>query len=297
MQFMKLMFILITLSGGFALCAEEGAQSRGYVVYQKAVAAFEKKDWFSFEQHATEALKIAPVSFQEEILYLMGCHHFERAQWEKANVYFTKYLGSSPAPKHFAVVMEYKYKIAEHLHKALHSFSVKKWWSQKEVTNQVESLFNEVITSLPKHDLGAKALYAKALFQEEKGSFTAAAETFQGLIQRFPKHYYAARSFVGLGRIYLRQSQAESPDEHLLDLARLNIKKYTAVFPQGEEEATLQQLYSEMEQVFAQRLLVAAKFFQKKRQKKAASLYVNKILCLYPETPAGKDAQKMIERW
>jgi len=69
------------------------------------------------------------------------------------------------------------------------------------------ALYDEVISTLPRHDIAAKATFNKAgmLAREEK--YKESIELFQNLIRKFPKHQLAPESYLAVARTYFEESQ------------------------------------------------------------------------------------------
>lgn len=158
------------------------------------------------------------------------------------------------------------------------------------------AIYDEVITALPHHELTAQALFGKAKLLLKDEQYSASLEAFQTLIRRFPKHPLAASSFLGIGEVYLVQSQNEYPDPEFLDLAELNLRKFKESFPREEKIQLAEEKLFEMKEHYASSLYETAKFFERAKKLEAAIIYYEKILVSYPTTQIAERSQKHLKQ-
>lgn len=266
--------------------------------YSNALAAFEKKEWKELKKQSAIILRnFSGTLFAEEVIYLLAVSYFEQGDYEWANFQFSEYLKTQNTPKHFEEAIEYKFQIAEKFRsgarKHLMGFkTMPKWMPAK---GDALSIYEEVISALPHHDLAARSLYAKGQLLLKTEDFRASIESYQTLIRRFPKHPLAAESFVGIAEVYQAQSRAEYPDPDTLDLAELNLRKFRSSFPGEEKFFVAQKMFVAMQNHYADSLWETGQFFERTKKYGAAKIYYQKILVSYPQTPIAKRCKKRLE--
>lgn len=266
--------------------------------YATLMRAFENKEWQELIDQSSLLMKSFPSSpFAQEALFYTGVGHFHLKDYEMANMQFSQYLKKQATPKHFEEAIEYKFSIAEKFQEGAKKHVMgwglmPQWIPAKE---DALAIYEEVITALPHHDLGAKALFGKAKLLLDEVDYKASIETFQTLIRRFPKSSLAPESYIGIAGIYLMQCQMQYPDPDFLDLAQINLRKFRQDFPGSERLAVAEQMMIDMKEFYANNLYEMAQFYERTKKPHAAVIYYSNLLAKYPETKRATEATKRLQ--
>lgn len=260
--------------------------------------AAEVKDWWKVIDYSAIISGRFPSSpFAREASYVCGEAFYNLGQWEAANLAFTEYLNDNP--KHFAEAITYKFQIAESFangakKRLFGSPKMPAWVPAKE---DAIPIYDEVIAALPHSEMAAKSLLSKAHIQAVNlEEYSAAIETLEVLIRRFPKDALAGEAFLEKSRILLMQCLGRDLDPALLDLSSVNIRRFRLAFPREPLIAETEKIHSEMEELFAQNLLEVGKFYQKTKKIGASEIYYNRVIAKYPKSKAALDAQERLEK-
>lgn len=266
--------------------------------YSELLSAYQNKDYPKLVSESLILKKNFPSTpFAHEALFYLGIGYFHLGDYELANEQFSLYLKKQSTPKHFEEAIQYKFDIAEKFEKGAKKHvmgleTMPKWVSAED---DAIAIFDEVITALPNHILAAKALFAKAKLLFKAEEFNLSVETYQTLIRRFPKTDLASESYLSIGEVYLAQCKLEYPDPDFLDLAEINLKKFTQDFPSDERILKASQMLEKMQEVYAKSLYETAKFFERTKKPRAAMIYYNKIISKYPESKSAKYSQERLQ--
>jgi len=272
----------------------EGVQEH----YRQMIEAYEAKDWSALEKESLTLIRgFSGSPYAKEAVYFLGVAYFEREDYDMANLQFTDYLTQQATPKYFEEAIQHKFEIAEKFRlgarKHLMGFkSMPKW---VPAGSEAITIYNEVISALPHHELAAHALFGKAEILKKREDFRASIEVYQTLIRRFPKHPLSVESYIGVGEIYLLQSRSEYPDPDYLDLAELNLRKFKTSFPREEKVAVARQIFIQMQEHYAGSLYDIARFYERTGKWGAAKIYYSKILNSYPDTEIAKESEERIK--
>lgn len=267
--------------------------------YSAAIDAFQKQDWNEVVRQSLIVVKnFSATPFAKEALYYLGIGYFHTGEYEFANRFLTNYLKKQATPKYFEETIQYKFKIAEKYHHGAKRHilgweTLPKWVPARD---EAIRIYDEVITALPHHELAAHALFGKAKLLIKEEEYKSSIETYQTLIRRFPKHPLAAESYIGVGEVYLIQSQAEYPDQDYLDLAEINLRKFRHDFPGEEKLAVAEKLFQDMKEVYASDLYDTGRFYERTKKPQAAYIYYTRILAKYPETKVSELATKRLSK-
>jgi outer membrane protein assembly factor BamD (BamD/ComL family) len=275
---------------------EEGPSVLEFQTYLQE--AIETQDWWAVIDYADLISYHFPQSpFAEETSFLIGEAYFKMGQLELANEFFTTYLNHVTSPKRFEDAVQYKFTIAEQFKSGAKkplfgSHKLPKMMSGKEDAIQI---YDDVITTLPHHEIAVRSLIGKAQLQAEFEDFKPSLETLDLLIRRFPKHDLAAQAHVEKSHVYLMQCHEKSLDPALLDQADVNLSRFRLAFPREPRLAEIEKELSQMKEIFAQHLFDTGKFFEKTKKIPAANIYYSKVVAKYPDTKAAEDAKAKLE--
>lgn len=298
-------YLLFALIAAFTLCALEeeelswDAEAPSAIEFNNYLQdALAVKDWWNVIDYADLIAYNFPSSpFAQELPYFSGYAYFQLGQYELANQSLSAYLNHSASHSHFEEAIRMKFEIAEaFLHgkkkRLFGSHKMPAWLSAREDALEI---YDEVIATVPHSDLAAKSLLGKAKIQAELEDFKPAVETLSLLIRRFPKHETAAEAYLQINQVYLQQCKATSLDLDILDLAAVNLRKFSLAFPREPRLEEAQKVYAETEELFAANLFETGQFFERTKKIAASIIYYNKVVAKYPSTKAAFAAQKKLD--
>lgn len=306
---MRLLITLFLITS--AICFGDYTLQDGKLVERKQVATksaqdhhsnvlelYQSKNWKALEKESLIVLKnFAPSPFARDATYFLGVAYFYQDDFEMANYQFTDYLTSQSTPKYFEEAIQYKFEIAEQFRggarKHLMGFkSMPKWLG---ASSEAISIYDEVISALPHHNLAAHSYFGKAQVYVKKEDWRSSIESYQTLIRRFPKHPLAVESFIGIGEVHLKQSQSQYPDPDYLDLAELNLRKFRSSFPNEEKLSVAEKNYAHMRDQYALDLFETARFYERTNKWGAAKIYYTKIVNKYPHSYVAEKSHKRLD--
>ncbi len=259
--------------------------------------AFTQKHWWTVITYGDFICHHFPSSpFAEETPFLVGEAYLNLNHPLIANDYFSNYLNQSLTPKHFEQAIEYKFEIAERFRQGekkplFHSHKAPRWLSGKEDALEI---YDEVIACLPHSDLAARSLLSKGAILADLKDFQESLDAFDTLLRKFPKHELAATAYLEKIRVYLSQTEGNSIDPDLLDLAEVSLRKFRLAFPREPRIAEAEALLLQIEEAYAANLLKTGKFFEKTKKIPAAKIYYTKVIAKYPNTEAALVAQEKL---
>jgi outer membrane protein assembly factor BamD (BamD/ComL family) len=260
--------------------------------------ALDDEDWWSAIDYAEIVLYHFPDSpFGQELPFTIGSAYYHLNQYELANTALTDYLRNSAAPKHFEEAIAMKFAIAEHYRQGgkKRLFGSHKLPAIVPAKEDALEIYDEVITTLPHHEIAIKALLGKAEIQAYLEDFKPSIETLQLLIRRFPKDELAAESYLRIIQVYLQQCKIQHQDPDLLDLAEMNLRKFRQAFPREPRLQQAELALKEIQELFAATLLETGRFYQKRKQTDASIIYYSKIIANFPRSKAAVSAKEQLE--
>lgn len=270
-----------------------GAADSSQEEYTLLVSSYENKDWKGVIETAKSSLKgDAESPFIGDLYYMTGVAYFNEGDYGIAEEYFSNFLQKSSAAKYFEDSIIYKFKIAEEYERGAGKHLMGWEFMPKWASGQDDAMkiYDEVIATLPHHEVAAKALANKSKMQWKRGKYKEAVDQYQTLINRFPKNELTPEAYSNIAMIYYEQSTEEFPGSDLIELAVLNLKKFKADFPGDEKVAQAEVMMGKMQNHYAKDLWESATYFEKKGKLVAARLYYEAIIQKYPASQYVSDA-------
>ncbi len=287
------------LKQGKLVASEEVATTSAQDHYAAAIKALEEKNWQELLRQSTIVMvNFEGTPFHTDALFYLGVAHFNLQDYDLANKHFSEYLKVQTALKHFREAIEYKFQIAENFRQGAkrHLAGVAafpKWMSADE---DAIKIYDEVISALPSDDLAARSLLGKSMIQLDDDDFTASIETLQTLIRRFRKHTLAPDAYVQIAKVYLTECKSEYPDADFIDLAEINLRKFRQDFPSDDRIATVEQMFYDMQEVYAKSFYDIGQFFERTKKPHAAVLYYHKIVKTYPNSKSAELSRARLKK-
>lgn len=276
--------------------SEETTPEENY--YNQLLLNFEEKNWEQVYSLSHLMYKRYPHSGQlADVYYYWGVSAYNLKHYEKASECFSTYLEKNTQPRFFDQVIQYKFSIAEKFRNGekshLFGWNVMPRWMP--CRSEALEIYNEIIATLPHHELAARSLYGKGLLLAYFEDFKDSIDTLELLIQRFPKHDLAPQCFAEIGNVYLLMAKSKQQDPTLIDQSAINIKKFRMAFPSDNRIATAEKTHNVLKGAFAENLYDMASFFQNRKKLVAAELYYKKILATFPESDSALKASRELE--
>lgn len=290
---MKKIYTLLVLLPALAWAANSSQEE-----YTLITSSYEKKDWKGVIETAKNSLKGKRESpFIGDMYFMTAVAYYNQGDFTLAEQYFSNFLEKSSSPKYFEDSIIYKFKIAEAYEngagKHLMGYEFLPKWASAE--DEAMTLYDEVIATLPHHEVAAKALANKSRMKWRQGKYKDAVDHYQTLITRFPKNVLTPEAYTNVAKIYLQQSKEEFAGVDLIEHAFINLKKFKADFPGDEKVLEAENLMVQMQDLYAKDLWESATYFEKKQKTQSARLYYEAIVQRYPSSQYVNDAKDKLE--
>ncbi|WP_201456562.1 tetratricopeptide repeat protein [Chlamydia sp. 17-3921] len=232
-----------------------------------------------------------------QAIALAGECYFKQSQPDLADKMFSAYL-QKPDAEYSEELFSMKYSIAESFSqgKRKHLFLMEGFPKLENADEDALRIYDEVLTAFPNKDLGAQALYSKAILLIIKKDLMNAEKILKKLTQQFPSHPLSSQAFVKLSEIYLQQAQKEPHNVHYLSLAHLNEETMKKQHPTHPLNLTVAKNVQAMCERYASGLYATGRFYEKKKKPSAAIIYYNTARESYPQTSLVAKCNKRLER-
>jgi outer membrane protein assembly factor BamD (BamD/ComL family) len=277
---------------------QEQIEVSAQTYYTYATEAFQNENWVNVINYSKVLVKNYPSSpFTKEISYYLGVAYFNLRDFELANRYFSRYLKNEYSPRFFEESLIYKFEIGKKYKNGSkkHAFSSSSGPKIVDASEEAISLFEEIISTLPNHELAMKALFEKGTLQVIFEDYKESIDTFRTLIDKFPKEELAAQSFVEISKVYLKQTTAKHQNLDILEAAYLNLAKFKESFEENEKIKEVEKIIFNMEEKFAKGFFEIARFYLKTNKYSASKMYFSKIVNQFPNSTFSEKAKEYLK--
>lgn len=268
--------------------------------YTIGLEEMDKKHWREAARHFCIVTICFPGSpYAADAYFYRGLAEYHLDELDLANDALTAYLKAKNNPRFFQEAIECKYAIAEKLNAGFKRrfFGTKKmpkWASGKSLAVQI---YDEVIASLPCHDLAAKALFSKGRLLRNQKEYKHAVESYQMIVKRFPKHELAPESYVTISKIFLEQSAVEFQNPDVLEFAQINLRRFKHDFPKEPRVPEIEEDVLAIKEIYAKGLYDTGLFYERIGKPRASIIYYQNAIKLFPETQIAQLSQERLNRF
>ena len=281
------LFSAITIQDGKVLNAEFAPTMSVLDHYSNGVKAVEKNLWrIAYKHFKIIRTHFEDSPFSNDALFYLAICQYQLDDLLESNENLTEYLKTKDRLKHFEEAFAHKYAIGEkyRLGAKKHLFDWKKMPKWLPAYEEAIDLFDEVIIALPNHEITSKALYSKALLLTKMTEYREAIENYKMLIKRFPRGSTTPAAFLEIAKVYYKQSKTQFHNPDLLDLAQINLRKFSMDFPRDERVKEAKKYLAAMQEIHAKGLFETAKFYEKKKNLNASVIYYVTAIKQFPNT-------------
>lgn len=232
-----------------------------------------------------------------ESYFREGLCQYWMGELEEANELLSRYLKSQGTPEYFHAAVEVKFHIAEQFRegKKRRAFSARflPKWAGGEM--QALEIYDEVASLVPCEQLAAKSYYGKGKLLEQISRIKEAVHSYQTVIRQFPKDEYAIEAYVAIAELYRRQSELEFQNPDLLELARINVRRFELDFPKDPRVKYVKAMMLQTEEIHAHGLYETGRIYERKSLPDAAAVYYKNAIKAYPDTQIAENCKERLD--
>ncbi|MCH9811321.1 outer membrane protein assembly factor BamD [bacterium] len=285
----KYLFALMSLSCAlFASEEEEFAQVK---------ELYNGKKWSAVVSKSRPLLKRYPESvFLKDMYFYRGVAYYRKGDPDLANRAFSAFLSRSGNSRFTEAAMHYKFFIAKKFEEGHygHLFGSSKLPRLESMWEEAYQLYDEVILTLPRSEVAAKAMFRKANMQIVDEYFEEGIETYTTLIRRFSNLPIAQEAYINIVKAYKAQIKSDYLDPKCYEFALITKKKFSAAYPNSKWKLMMDEAMIEIVDLFAEDVYKTALYYEKKDKKDAAEMYLRSLLSKYPESKYARFAKERL---
>ena len=248
---------------------------------------FQAKNWNLVVSLCSKITKAYPESiFSKDVYFFKGAAYFHVDDPDLSNQMLTKFLEKEGGSSYFEEALGYKYFIAEKFENGYygHLFGVSALPRLESMWESAYQLYDEVILTIPRSEIAAKALFRKASMYCTDEKFDESIETFNTLIRKFARNSLSQKAYIEIARVYKKQIKTLYLDPKCLDFALINQKRFDLDYPSSKFKQEMEEEVLSIIDLFAEDIYKSALYFDKKNQKESAIIYYKSLISKYPQS-------------
>lgn len=199
-----------------------------------------------------------------------------------------------PQSPHFAEAIEGQFRIGE-----LFLGGKKRKILGVTVSNMLDAaveIFAAVIRSAPHGKYTARAQFDIGLAREKQQQADAAIAAYQAVIDKFPNEPVAADAQYQIGYLWYSAARAGTKDPNAVKRAKIGFQDFLFRYPHSEKAPQARENLARLENKATSDSLGIAKFYDHRKNYRAAVIYYNDVIRQQPGSAQGDEAKRRIDQ-
>jgi outer membrane protein assembly factor BamD len=217
---------------------------------------------------------------------------FAGADYDHAYALYNEYLSKYPKGEEFDDALEGMYNVGQKFLEGARRqvFGVKTFPSM----TRAQQIFENIVKTAPFSKWAPLAQFYAGQALEKQGQPDQAIADYEEVISRYPTDPAAADAQYQIGYVYLVQSRT-AYDTEAAQKASDAFEDFLARYPNSEKAPQAQDDIKALQNHENSGAVQIAKYYDKKKNYKAAVIYYNEVIKEQPGSPDAKNAQARID--
>jgi outer membrane protein assembly factor BamD len=217
---------------------------------------------------------------------------FQARDYDHAYALYNEYLTKYPKGEEFDEALEGMYNVGQKFLEGARRqlFGVKTFPSMA----RAQQIFESIVKTAPFSKWAPLAQFYAGQALEKQGQPDQAIADYEEVISRYPTDPAAADAQYQIGYVYLVQSRS-AYDTAAADKAQEAFEDFLARYPNSEKAPQAQDNIKALQNHENSGAVQIAKYYDKKKNYKAAVIYYDEVIKEQPGTPDAKYAQDRID--
>lgn len=281
---------------GGALATLMGEEGRNALdLMNRARTAEESRDDSRALKLYSQVTKRYPNSvYAAEALYRAGLIQQKQRKYHKAFQSFQVLVSGYPNSEKFNQVIGEQYRIASDLADGKRAKSV--WWLPGfRSRERAIAYFETIVMTAPYSDYAPLALMNAARGYKKIGETPAAIDALDRMINTYPRNVLTPDAYLRIAETHASLVDGPAYDQASTVDAITYYEDYMILFPGHNGMAPAEKGLDEMKTVLARsKLEIADYYFKHRRNYKAAKVFYNEAITVYPDSATAAEAREKL---
>jgi outer membrane protein assembly factor BamD len=281
---------------GGVLAGYAGEEGRNALdLMNKARTAEEAgNDGTAFKHYNNVSKKYPNSVYAAEALFRMGLIQQKQRKYHKAFQTYQAMVSRYPNSEKFNQVIGEQYRIASDLGEGKRAKSV--WWLPGfRSRERAVAYFETIVMTAPYSDYAPLALMNAARGYKRMNETIAAIDALDRMISTYPRNVLTPDAYLKIAETHASLVDGPAYDQASTKEAVTYYEDYMILFPGDAGMAAAEKGLDEMKSVLAQsKLTIADYYYQHRRNYKAAKVFYNEAITVYPDSTVAKEAREKL---
>jgi len=259
---------------------------------QYALTFYENKKYKEAAQELKKLLKHYPKARQApEAQYYLGVVNEEQGKLYQAFKEYQTVIDKYPFSDLSAKIIKKQYEMGVDL---LNGKKTKGAFLQAWEEYTVVDIFKAVIKNAPYGEFAAPSQYKIGLYLAEKKLYQEARDEFEKVINDYPESEWAKAAQYQIAQTDAKRSTDAAYDQKVTQSAVQEFEKFLKTNPDAELSQEAKDQVAKLKNKEAENAFLAARFYEKNKNYKAAKVYYQSIVDNYPQSSWAVESLKKI---
>ncbi len=157
-------------------------------------------------------------------------------------------------------------------------------------------LFEKIVENEPFGKYAAESQYKSGLSYLREKDWERAKDALQKVVDNYSESKWAEEASYQIIWFSLKKSPKIATDLTSLEETIDKCKEFKRTFPESKRGKATERIIEDAHRRKAEKLYQIGLFYEKRRERKAALIYYEKTIRLYPETEAAKTAEERLKK-
>lgn len=278
---------------GGALASNGGTEGRNALdAMNKARAAEEAGNGSTALKHyKVVTVKFPNSIYAAEALYRIGLIQEKQRLYHKAFVTFQEMVSRYPNSEKFNQVIGEQYRIASALFEGKRAKSVT-WLPGFRNRDSAVGYFETIVQTAPYSDYAPLALMNAARGYKKMNEPEAAIDALDRMINTYPRNALTPDAYLKIAQTHAALVDGPAYDQSSTKEAITYYEDYMILFPGDAGMAAAEKGLDKMKTILASsKLTMADYYFKHRKNYKAAKVFYNEAITVYPDSAVAKEAR------
>jgi len=281
---------------GGALAELMGTEGRNALdIMNRARTAEESGNDGRALKHYSQVTRKYPNSvYAAEALYRTGLIQQKQHKYHKAFQSFQILVSGYPNSEKFNQVIGEQYRIASDLAEGKRAKTV--WWLPGfRSRERAVAYFETIVMTAPYSDYAPLALMNAAKGYKKMNETPAAIDALDRMINTYPRNVLTPDAYLRIAETHASLVDGPAYDQASTQDAVTYYEDYMILFPGHNGMASAETGLDEMKTVLAKsKLIIADYYFKHRRNYKAAKVFYNEAITVYPDSTVAQEAREKL---
>jgi outer membrane protein assembly factor BamD len=227
--------------------------------------------------------------------FLKGEIRMAQGRYLDAAKNFQHLISAYPATDLYDQAIARQYQIGDALYQRGQERMEQRWaFYRKRPLKRAIEVYSMVVDNQPFTPQAAEAQYKIGLSHYARKEWVEAAFEYRRVVEDYPASEWVDDASYGLAMTYYKQSLPPEYDQSPSQLAADAVETFVERYPGDARVPELQQVRGEMQEKMATHRLKIARFYERRRDFRAAKIYYQVVVDQFPGTVAAGEAQEWL---